>query len=60
MTHTFDIAWDCTIQDFLSLLDRLDLKLESWITFGPGGGNPEITVSGSEESIEQIRENIFG
>jgi hypothetical protein len=60
MTHTFDIAWDCPIQDFLSLLDRFDLKLESWITFGPGGGNPEITVSGSEESIEQIRENIFG
>jgi hypothetical protein len=60
MTHTFDIAWDCPIQDFLSLLDRFDLKLESWITFGPGGGNPEITVSVSEESIEQIRENIFG
>jgi hypothetical protein len=60
MTHTFDIAWDCPIQDFLSTLDRFDLKLESWITFGPGGGNPEITVSGSEESIEQIRENIFG
>jgi hypothetical protein len=60
MTYTFDIAWDCPIQDFLSTLDRFDLKLESWITFGPGGGNPEITVSGSEESIEQIRENIFG
>jgi hypothetical protein len=60
MTHTFDIAWDCPIQDFLSFLDRFDLKLESWITFGPGGGNPEITVSGSEAAIGRITEVRFG
>jgi len=54
MTYTFDISWDSPIQDFLKLLDDYDLKLESYIAFGPGGGNPEITVSGSPESIEKI------
>lgn len=55
MTYTFDCAWDCPIQDFFKLLDEHNLKLESYITFGPGGGNPEITVSGSTESIEKIQ-----
>ena len=56
MTYSFDIAWDCPIQDFLQALDQYDLKLESWITEGPGGGNPEITVSGTEQSIEKFME----
>ena len=58
MTYTFDIAYDCPISDFLGLLDLYELKLESWITIGPGGGNPEITVSGSPESIEKIQKII--
>jgi hypothetical protein len=58
MTYTFDIAYDCPISDFLELLDQYELKLESWITIGPGGGNPEITVSGSPESIEKIQKII--
>jgi hypothetical protein len=58
MTYTFDIAYDCPISDFLELLDQFELKLESWITIGPGGGNPEITVSGSLESIEKIQKII--
>jgi len=58
MTHTFDIAYDCSIQEFLSFLSDYNLKLESYITDGPGGGNPEITVSGSPESIEKIKEII--
>jgi hypothetical protein len=58
MTYTFDIAYDCPISDFLELLDQFELKLESWITIGPGGGNPEITVSGSPESIEKIQKII--
>jgi len=58
MTYTFDIAYDCPISDFLALLDLYELKLESWITIGPGGGNPEITVSGSPESIEKIQKII--
>jgi hypothetical protein len=58
MTHSFDIDGDCPIQDFLSLLDRFDLKLESWITFGPGGGNPEITVSGTPENIGKLQKEF--
>lgn len=58
MTHTFDIAWDCPVHDFFKFLDEYNLKLESYITDGPGGGNPEITVSGSPESIEKIKEII--
>ena len=56
MTHTFDIAYDCPIQDFLKFLSDYNLKLESHIPFGPGGGNPEVTVSGSPESIEKIKQ----
>ena len=56
MTYTFDIAYDCPVYDFLKLLDEHNLKLESYIADGPGGGNPEITVSGSHESIEKIQE----
>lgn len=55
MTYTFDCAWDCPIQDFLKLLDDYNLKLESYIPIGPGGGNPEITVSGTPESIEKFK-----
>ena len=58
MTHTFDIAYDCSIQEFLSFLSDNNLKLESYIPIGPGGGNPNITVSGSPKSIEQIKKII--
>jgi hypothetical protein len=58
MTYTFDIAYDCPIFDFLKLLDDYNLKLEHYIAEGPGGGNPEITVSGSPESIEKLQKII--
>lgn len=58
MTYTFDIAYDCPIFDFLKLLEDYNLKLESYIAEGPGGGNPEITVSGSPESIEKLQQII--
>lgn len=58
MTYTFDIAWDCPVQDFLSFLERYDLKLESWTTCGPGGGNPEITVSGTPETIAKLQAEL--
>lgn len=58
MTYTFDIAYDCSIHGFLKLLDQYSLKLESWITDGPGGGNPQITVSGSEKNISDLKEII--
>ena len=58
MTYTFDIAYDCSILDFLELLGDHNLKLESFIANGPAAGNPEITVSGSPESIEKIKKII--
>jgi hypothetical protein len=58
MTYTFDIAWDCPIQEFLEILEKYDLKLESWIAFGPGGGNPEITVSGTPENIGKLQKEF--
>lgn len=58
MTYTFDIAYDCPISVFLEFLSDHNLKLESFIAHGPGGGNPEITVSGSPESIEKIKQII--
>ena len=58
MTYTFDIAYDCPIFDFLKLLEDYNLKLESYIANGPAGGNPEITVSGSPESIEKLQKII--
>ena len=56
MTYNFDISWDCPIQEFFEILDKHNLKLESYITNGPGGGNPEITVSGSPENIEKFKQ----
>jgi hypothetical protein len=55
MSYTFDIAYDCPLHEFLQLLDRFELKLESWITEGPGGGNPEITVSGTSTNIKAFQ-----
>ena len=55
MTYTFDIAYDCPISDFLEILEQYNLKLESFIAIGPAGGNPEITVSGTPESIEKLQ-----
>jgi hypothetical protein len=59
MIYTFDVAYNCPISDFFLLLETHNLKLESFTSIGPAGGNPEVTVSGSEESIEQIKKNIF-
>jgi len=56
MTYTFDIAWDWPVYEFLKFLDEYNLKLESYIADGPGGGNPEITVSGSLENISKVKE----
>ncbi len=56
MTYDFDIAYDCPIQELFVLLDSFDLKIETWESIGPGGGNPNITVSGTSENIEQFKE----
>ena len=55
MTYTFDIAYDCPLSDFLEILEQHNLKIESFIAIGPGGGNPEITVSGSESDIKKFQ-----
>jgi hypothetical protein len=55
MYYTFDIAYDCPVQDFLSILAQFNLRLDSFIPEGPGGGNPEITVYGSYENIENLK-----
>lgn len=54
MEYSFDIAYDCPLFDFLKLLDQYNLKMVSWITEGPGGGNPEITVTGTPEYIQNF------
>lgn len=58
MTYTFDIAHDCPIAYFLQLLDNYDLKLDSFIAYGPAGGNPEITVSGTPDNIDLLKEEL--
>jgi len=58
-THTFDVSYDCPLQIFLQFLHDNNLKLESFIPMGPGGGNPEITVSGSFDQIQSIRSFKF-
>lgn len=58
MTYTFDIAHDCPVAYFLELLENNNLKLDSFIAYGPAGGNPEVTVSGSQENIEALKEQL--
>lgn len=61
MTHTFytfDIAYDCPISDFLEILDKYQLKIKSWTTIGPAGGNPKITIYGSIENIEKLKKSL--
>jgi hypothetical protein len=59
MTYTFDIAHDCPLSDFLEMLEDHNLKLESFTAFGPAGGNPEITVSGSESDIKNLQATLY-
>jgi len=56
MTYNFDIAWDCPVQDFLLLIFQHNLTIDQFIPIGPGGGNPNITVSGSLENIEKFKQ----
>ena len=57
--HTFDCSHECSISDFLTILNDFDLKLESSIPMGPAGGNPEITVSGTETLIESFKQYLI-
>ena len=44
-TITLDIAWDCPLGDFLTDLEEFNGVLTSFIADGPGGGNPELTLT---------------
>lgn len=59
MTYTFDLSYECPLSDFLELLDTYDLKLESYVAIGPAGGNPEITVSATQENIDKLEKFIL-
>lgn len=54
ISKSFDIAWDCPLGDFLKTLEDFNLTLKSFIAEGPGGGNPEITVSGTPNNISMF------
>tara|TARA_B110000483_G_scaffold198835_1_gene238228 strand:+ start:267 stop:488 length:222 start_codon:yes stop_codon:yes gene_type:complete len=56
--HTFDMTHEISITDFLTILNDFDLKLESSTPIGPAGGNPNITVSGSEIFIESFKKYL--
>jgi hypothetical protein len=56
MTYNFDISWDCPVQDFLSILKQHNLLIKSFIPIGPGGGNPNITVTGTQINIEKFKQ----
>lgn len=58
MTYSFDIAHDCPISYFLELLENHNLKLDSFVAYGPAGGNPYITVSGTPENIESLKQDL--
>jgi hypothetical protein len=56
--YTFDCAWDCPLGDFLELIEKHKLTLKSFIANGPGGGNPEITVTGDLNNINLFSRKI--
>ena len=56
---SFDIAWDCPLADFLSYLEDFNLKLVSFTAFGPAGGNPEVTLSGTITDIATFESRGF-
>ena len=54
--HTFDMAWDCPVGEFLMILDKYGLMIKNYIANGPGGGNPCITVTGTIKQINNFTE----
>lgn len=56
-----DVNWDCPIQDYLIFLDKYNAKIYDFITSGPGGGNPCITIEfkSLEDANKYCIENDF-
>lgn len=57
MTYSFDVAFDCPLQDFLLILSEHNLQIVSFTPMGPGGGNPNITVTGTQIDIENFQKH---
>ena len=57
MTYSFDIAFDCPVQDFLLILQQHNLTIQSFEPIGPGGGNPNITVIGTQTDIKNFQKS---
>ena len=55
INHTFDIPYDISISDFLTILNEYHLTLISSIPIGPAGGNPNITISATPTSITAFK-----
>lgn len=53
-TAEFDFAYNCPLHEFLHLLDKHQLKPKSWVTNGPGGGNPAVILEGSAQELEKL------
>lgn len=52
-TFNIDIAHDCPLGVYLEALETYNLKIESFIAIGPGGGNPCMTLSGTTDNIRE-------
>jgi hypothetical protein len=55
INHTFDIPYDISISDFLTILNEYHLTLVSSIPIGPAGGNPNITISATPTCITAFK-----
>lgn len=41
---SLDFPYCMELQDFLTLLDKNQAKIDGWVAVGPGGGNPCVTL----------------
>ena len=55
INYNFDLPSDISITDFLTILNDFHLTLISSIPIGPGGGNPNITISATPTSITAFK-----
>ena len=58
--NKFSFCFDYNVkaQELFELLDKYDLRIESWVTYSSQGGNPNVTVIGSPMSILELNEEL--
>ena len=58
--NKFSFCFDYNVkaQELFKLLDKYDLRIESWVTYSSQGGNPNVTVIGSPMSILELNEEL--